>query len=337
MKKYNTVLSPIYENVAYLNLEHRFSEEENGRELYQHCKDRDSNLAFQAYVERRQNKAARRRHSDHFPKGRHLCSHIGRKGHKKNETGIDELPFQACIETNSHKHEDGQRKSSCQNYTRRNCSDVIRTHTKKTRDQTVETSKENFQLKEFSSDNQPADQRFKEDDTDTEYDLLEGRTSFNKRPLKHTTSDPTCNRTKIRANARDYVGYKAIENFLKESYFGSELDVKSKTVRSNSEPIASACMSERLKSSLFINAFDDKSKSLENLNVNNTNETSMKAMDVESPGSSKILMLDFKPIEAYKEDKDSYKNKAVNSSHLQQDDQIPTTSKGLSQSSIYQV
>ena len=318
-------------------MEHRLSGEQ-----CQHCKDRDSNLPFQAYLERRQYKAAKRRHSDHVPKGRLPCGHIGRKGYKKCETGLSKLSSQCYVETNSnrhgdaHKHGDRHRKSG--HYSARKiCSDVIRTDVHKPCDLTLDISpNENIPLKDFNSDNSLAEERHKEDNNATKDELMQGNTRFNdKRPLKYTASDPTCNRPKLSANARDYVGYNVIENFLKDSSFGSDLNVKSKTVRSNSEPGTSAGMTERLKNSLFIDAFDDKSKSLENLNVNNTYEARIKVMDKESPRTSKRQTPDYKPIEAYKELGLS-KVKSLNSSPVQQDDQIPTTSK-LSQSSLYQV
>ena len=236
----------------------------------------------------------------------------------------------------AHKHGDRHRKSG--HYSARKiCSDVIRTD--RSCDQTVDLSpNENIPLKDLSSDNSLGEERFKEENNVTKDELLQGKAHFNdKRPLKYTTSDPTCNRPKLSANSRDYVGYNVIENFLKDSNFDSELNVKSKTLRSNSEPGTSAGMAERLKNSLFIDAFDDKSKSLENLNVNNRDEAHIKVMDKESPSTSKSLnTLDFKPIEAYKEDYELSKGKASSHVHLQQDGQVPTTSK-LSQSSLYQV
>ena len=277
-----------------------------------------------------------------MPKIRLSCGHIGRKGDKHCEIEPGESPFRCRVETNLnrhgeahvHTHVDRHRKHASHSLTR--CSDVVRTDVHKPRDKALENStNENYiPLKDLRFDNT---EKQLEDITSViaRDDTLPGKSQFHEKiPLKYKTSDPTCNRPKTDAKARDYVGYNVIENFLKDSSFGAELNEKSKKIRSNSEPGTSSGMAERLKNSFFIDAFDDKSKSLENLNLNNNKEDShMKVLDKESPGTPKRRPLDYKPIEAYKEEA-GVSN--VKSSNVHQDEQVPSTSK-ISQSSIYQV
>lgn len=332
------MLSPIYENVAYLDLEHSFAENELGEEeIYNQSDEKDHNLPFQSYVERRQSKlhVTKRRHSDHFPKRRHLAIHSRDKGLRHCQKPSN-LLFQAHIDQNLNKHHGSKRKAHGHQLNRTH-SDVEQDDTGHAQRDKIfnNTAPEIIQLTEITSDNQSKAKTLKTLTVDGKV-AVDGNTCFNKKPLHQTISDPTNDKKRTTPPSRDYVGYNIIEKFLQENSFDSELDVaKPKAIRSNSEPLVN--VPKRLQNSLFIDAFDEKSKSLDDLNVNTNDGMHTKVKDKQSSEAVRRSALDFKPIEAYKEEKTVCKNKPESSSIVQQDDLVPTTSKGLTQSSLYQV
>ena len=312
-KRYNSDLSPIYENIAYLDLEHQHrqtaahhdgarnsTETEDGETLLQSSKDRG-----------RHQHGAKRRHSD-FPintrcSGHNPLNHSHRQCRKRPNSTPETLQLE---ETNTSK---------------RKTKEISRLKQQNSRSEDQSCRPIDHSCKSDSGDHKST-----ENDNKNEH-MVADRNMFinNKRRLHHTHSDPTNDKTRSRPKKREYVGYNVIENFLRESNFDSDQMVQNlKTFRSNSEPLVH--VPRRLKHALFIDAYEEKSKSLEDIISNTTDNVPVKLKGDVS--NSNYITTHFKPIEAYKEDAS---NCTSNPQPL--DDQVPTTSKGLTQSSLYQV
>ena len=296
--RYNRVLSPIDENVAYLDLEHyrlgnaRLSEDRTQTTEFEHH-------PFQNYVDKgsgtkrelkgsnlghKRRHGMRRRHSDNGSIPHHDREHSQRTNHEP--VVLEDIPLKEII-SKSHKNK------------------------------------------------QPEVDDQKHDDN-----CEKRKVTFHKRHLYHTYSDPTAHRSRTRVANADYVGYNVIENFLKESNFVSAGDhPKPKVVRSNSEPLMKV-PTEFLQKSFFIDAYDDKSKSLEDLNSNTAEKVLAKISDkntMDGKDNFKRKGKGFEPIEAYRGEIDKYRNSEKNSIEVIYDDQVPSTSKSITQSSLYPV
>ena len=299
-KRYNSVLSPIYENVAYLDLEHYKLGNANQDKNRTARGAPHENVPFQAYtetdyrrkrdakrLEREPGRQIRRRHSDH-----------------------------ECVSCRESK------------YKRRIKLETV--------------GSEDIPLKEVTCKFPPEKQYSVAEDQKNDGCGADRRVPLDKRRVRHTYSDPTC-RNRARVSNTNYVGYNAIEKFLKDANFNSESEIpKLKAVRSNSEPIVKV-PGEIFKNTLFIDAFDDKSKSLDDLNSNTADKILNKITDkstFDTKQNSKRTETDFQPIEAFRDDAE----KSTNSNSKIQDafefslgDEVATTSKSITQSSLYQV
>lgn len=272
----------------------------------------DGETPFQFHKDRgRHQHGGKRRHSD-FPintrcSGPHPLNHSHRKQRKRQTSTREALQLEDINNSKRKTKESSRQKQKSSRSEDHSCRPV---------DHSCKSNSEDHNGIENDNINK---------------NMVADRNVFinNKRRLHHTHSDPTNDKTRSRPKKIDYVGYNVIENFLKESDFDSDQMVqKIKTFRSNSEPLVN--VPRRLKRALFIDAYEDKSKSLEDIVSNTTDNVPVNLKDDVS--NLKHNMKYFKPIEAYKEDTSN-----CTSNPQPFDDQVPTTSKGLTQSSLYQV
>ena len=297
-KRYNSVLSPIYENVAYLDLEHY--------KLGNASQDKNrttrgaphENIPFQVYIETdyRRKRDAKRLEREH---GRQI-----RRRHSDHE----------CVSCRDSK------------YKRRIKLETV--------------GSEDIPLKEVTGKFPPEKQYSVAKDQKNDGGGADRRVPFDKRRIRHTYSDPLTCRNRARVSNANYVGYNAIEKFLKDANFNSESEIpKLKAVRSNSEPTVKV-PSEIIKNTLFIDAFDDKSKSLDDLNSNTADKILNKITDkstFDTKQNSKRTETDFEPIEAFRDDAEKSTNsnsKIQDALEFTLDDEVATTSKSLLKMSL---